>query len=487
MTDIQTQLQNEIPQDALIVIDISAVVNIGSMDELQTLVDFIVERELPVAVTKSFYENYNVIMKSDNQEQKNLASKIWSLMSQLRDSGKLQYADSIVSPIEIIEKLHKSKKVCFIYFEYSEFSESIQHFADSLDCKAIVIDRDGKIVLCTKREQILAYSRHAINLSLVGDEYFDINFQPKKGTTVFTEYGEPLILADQLGVGGEGAVYSCYNHPSYAAKIYHNGQLNKLRLTKIFRMVDKKIQYDGICWPELVIYNNKKEPLGYVMKKIDGLPLELIIDGPEQILRYFPTWTKKNLVLLTLDILQKIQYLHLFGILIGDLRMRNIVIRKDGTPIIVDIDSCQIESLPSPAGDPDYTPPEMQSVAFKKQLRTYYNENFSCSVLMFKLLFCGRHPYDQKYGSDTITEDIAKRAFPYPPTANGDYSKIPWGGYASMWQYTPMQMQAFLYNIFKNGARYSLNEMIMMLKTYYQFLQMNPNAVGPNIIYFKYN
>ena len=170
--------------------------------------------------------------------------------------------------------------------------------------------------------------------------------------------------------------------------------------------------------------------------------------------------------------MQKIQYLHLFGILIGDLRLKNIVVDSFGNPCLVDIDSCQIENLPCPIGYPDFTPPELQHIEFKKVLRTYENEDFSCAVLLFKLLFCGIHPYDQRNGAETIEEEISDRSFPYPQNIQGDFTKIPWGGYEEMWRHTPHQMQTFLYDIFKNSIRYSLQEMILMLKTYNAFLDL---------------
>ena len=162
--------------------------------------------------------------------------------------------------------------------------------------------------------------------------------------------------------------------------------------------------------------------------------------------------------------------------------MKNIVINEAGIPCIVDIDSCQIDNLPCPAGYPDYTPPELQHVAFKKTLRTYRNDSFSCAVLMFKLLFCGLHPYDQRHGADSIEEEISLHSFPYPLDYTGDFSRIPWGGYKGMWEHMPYQFQMFLQDIFKNGERYSMQQMLWMLKNYYSYLESRTDFEALNNI-----
>ena len=96
---------------------------------------------------------------------------------------------------------------------------------------------------------------------------------------------------------------------------------------------------------------------------------------------------------------------------------------------------------------------------------------------MFKLLFCGLHPYNQKFGTGSLEEYISSKSFPYPENIKGDFSKIPWGGYEEAWKHTPFQMQTFFYDIFKNGHRYNIQEMILMLKTYNEFLDLKKEAV----------
>ncbi len=468
----------EFQKDAMLfVIDFSAIANIRSQDTLKEITDYILVNNIKVAVSREFYENYEVIIKSTNDEQKGIAKLAYSFLSSLGQNNCLLYMSDIVNSKDIISKLHKNPKVCFVYYKNSDFSEFVIEYKDNLLSKAIVIDENGDFNVYLDTETIVNESVLQIDSSAQDDDYFSTSFQPADGVKVKTRDNEVIILEDLVGSGGEGAVYDCNYRNNYVVKVYHKGQLNKLRLKKIFLMEKKQIKYDGLCWPEKVVFSEKGEPIGYLMKKVNGKPLSSIFDCDESVLQEFPTWKKQDLINLTIDILQKVQYLHLFGILIGDLRLKNIVIDDKGVPCLVDIDSCQIDNLPCPIGFPDFTPPELQHVEFKKQLRTYQNESFSCSVLLFKLLFCGLHPYDQRNGADTIEEEISSCSFPYPQNAKGDFSRIPWGGYDAMWKHTPFQIQTFLYDIFKNGNRYSIQEMILMLKTYNQFLDLKKSTV----------
>lgn len=477
---VTEELLKELEQfnsDNLFVIDFSAVVNVNSQETLNSLTRYVLENSIKVAVSREFYENYEVITKSTNDEQIAIADMTYNFLETLEKNACLLYMKDIVDSKEIVEKLHKNPKVCFVYCKDSEFSENVINYSDFLCAKAIIVNEYGEFNICTEKNSIINSTKRKVDISVIDDDYFATTFEPGEGVSVKTKEGKTYTLTNVIGSGGEGAIYDFAEENDYVIKIYHKGQLNKLRLKKIFMMEKKQVRYEGICWPEKVVFSMQGEPIGYMMKKIDGKPLSAIFDGDESVLKEFPNWKKQDLILLVIEILEKVQYLHLFGILIGDLRMKNIVISKEGKPCIVDVDSCQIGELPCPIGFPDFTPPELQHIEFKKQLRTYSNESFSCAVLIFKLLFCGLHPYNQKFTENTLEENVSLLNFPYPQNTDRDFSRIPWGGYDEMWKHLPFQMQNFFYNIFKLGMRYSVQEMILMLKTYDKFLNYKKNTM----------
>ena len=260
----------------LFVIDFSAIVNVNSRNLLDCLTQYVLTKSIKVAVGREFYENYDVIIKSTNEEQVLIAKLTHRFLDTLEKNDCLFYMGDIIDSKEIIEKLHKNPKVCFVYYKNSEFSENIIRFKDSLCAKAIVVDEEGDMVVCTERNNIIDSSERVADISVIDDDYFATTFEPSKGALVKTKDGKVYTLSNVIGSGGEGAIYNCAEEPDYVIKIYHRGQLNKLRLKKIFMMEKKQIRYEGICWPEKVVFSCQGEPIGYMMKKIDGKPLHCL-------------------------------------------------------------------------------------------------------------------------------------------------------------------------------------------------------------------
>ncbi len=470
---------SELKGPMLFVIDFSAIVNINSREVLEKLTEHIVSNNIKAFVSKEFYENYEVIIKSLNEEQKKIANMAINFLRKLGENQLLLKASDVTSSTEIVEKLYSKPNVCFVYYRESEFAEAVVKLGKPFECKAIIVDENGNLNAYDSGELVEASTTH-IDMSVINNTHFRIDFEAKEGARVLTSAGRIVNLGKFIARGGEGAVYNCDYPGNYVVKIYHKGQLTPLRLKKILLMEKKQISYDGLCWPEKVVYSEQGKPVGFIMKKVSGKNISTVFDGAERILKEFPGWKKIDLVDFTIKLLQKIQYLHQFGILVGDLRFKNILVSPDGEPCLVDLDSCQIKNLPCPIGFPDFTAPELHGVELKRVLRTYETESYACSVLMFKILFCGIHPYDQRNGADTLEEEMQALSFPYPETSAGNFSRIPiMGGYNYMWINTPNQFQKFLYDIFKNGTRYTISEMVLMLKTYKRFIESRRLSIPP--------
>ncbi len=468
---------SELKGRMLFVMDFSAVVNINSQETWEKLTDHIIANEINVFVSKEFYENYEVIIKSLHEEQKKIAIKAINFLQKLDQNKLLVTKADITSCVEIVEKLCHNPNVCFVYYSDSEFAEAVVASAQNPECKAIIIDEEGKIGVYNKNE-IIEASKRDIDQSVMVQGAFSIDFEAKEGVRVLTSAGKVVTLQKFIARGGEGAVYDCDYPGNYVVKIYHKGQLTPLRLKKILLMEKKQVSYKGLCWPEKVVYSEKGKPVGFIMKKVSGKNISTVFDGSDQIIKAFPNWKKQDLVDFSIKLLQKIQYLHLLGIMVGDLRFKNILVSPDGEPCLVDLDSCQVKDLPCPIGFPDFTAPELHGVELKKVLRTFETESYACAVLMFKILYCGIHPYDQRNGADTIEEEMQALSFPYPETSYGDFSRIPMiGGYEYLWKNTPNQFQKFIYDIFKNGTRYTVSEMILMLKTYKTFIESKKRLI----------
>lgn len=72
-------------------------------------------------------------------------------------------------------------------------------------------------------------------------------------------------------------------------------------------------------------------------------------------------------------------------------------------------------------GVPTYTPPELQGKSFKNLQRSANHDNFGLAVLVFHLLFMGRHPFAGRFlgrGDMPIERAIEEHRFAFSPNAS---------------------------------------------------------------------
>src|SRR6185437_4759592 len=121
----------------------------------------------------------------------------------------------------------------------------------------------------------------------------------------------------------------------------------------------------------------------------------------------------------------------------------NILISSSGLVAFIDCDSFQVKGSDKyffcEVGVPRYTPPELlKERSFENITRTINTDGFSLAVLIFQLLFLGRHPFagKNKLAADFDEETaIRKREFAYslenkkkklfPPTDSFSMSNLP--------------------------------------------------------------
>jgi DNA-binding helix-hairpin-helix protein with protein kinase domain len=82
----------------------------------------------------------------------------------------------------------------------------------------------------------------------------------------------------------------------------------------------------------------------------------------------------------------------------GDVNPNNVLVADDATVRLIDCDSFQIttpsERFLCEVGVANFSPPELQDTdSFRGLVRTVHHDNFGLALLVFHLLFGGRHPY----------------------------------------------------------------------------------------------
>lgn len=137
----------------------------------------------------------------------------------------------------------------------------------------------------------------------------------------------------------------------YVCKIYEGSKLTDAMEQKIQLMLRGPIQQTGICWPQSTAMNERGEFVGYLMERARGKELQKTVFIKPLLQAIFPSWTRIELVTLTISILRMIQTLHERNVIIGDINPLNILVADESTVFFVDTDSYQIEDFACPVGD----------------------------------------------------------------------------------------------------------------------------------------
>lgn len=273
-----------------------------------------------------------------------------------------------------------------------------------------------------------------------------------------------VVLQSQVGQrGGEGTVYKC-NIPNKVCKIYHNDRLTMFRLKKLLEMQSKKIKIKGICYPEELLYNEKRQFCGYLMNEAKGHKLQTSVMHPMVIKDKFPNWRRKQLVDLCISILEIVEQLHKSNIIIGDINANNILVADYNKVYFIDCDSFQVGPYPCPVGTEYFTPRELQGKKYSEFLRTKEHDMFAITTLFFMILFLGKPPYSAKGGTNPA-ENVRKGNFPYK-FGNRKGENVPEGPWKFIWSHLPRKMKAIFVDCFVDNKKPSIRDLKMALELY---------------------
>jgi DNA-binding helix-hairpin-helix protein with protein kinase domain len=107
---------------------------------------------------------------------------------------------------------------------------------------------------------------------------------------------------------------------------------------------------------------------------------------------------------------------------VGDVNHGNLLVGPDGTVMLIDCDSFQIGNgahvFTCDVGVPLFTAPELHGRTFRGLVRTANHDGFGLAVLLFHLLYMGRHPFAGRYagpGDMPIEKAVAEFRFAYGP------------------------------------------------------------------------
>lgn len=229
-----------------------------------------------------------------------------------------------------------------------------------------------------------------------------------------------VTLGQVIGRGGEGVVHAVSGWPGLVAKIYKKppapGKTDKLRA--MVRHHSEQL-LSVAAWPQDLLLDERGVVRGFLMGRITTRQDAHRLYSPKSRRRTFPDADFRFVVRAATNLARAFAWVHADGHVIGDVNHGNALIGRDGTAVLIDCDSFQISDrgriLPCDVGSPLFTPPELQGKVFRGLRREETHDCFGLAVLLFHLLFQGRHPFAGRYlaGDLSVEQAIAESRFVY--------------------------------------------------------------------------
>ncbi|EJN10127.1 helix-hairpin-helix domain-containing protein [Herbaspirillum sp. YR522] len=242
--------------------------------------------------------------------------------------------------------------------------------------------------------------------------------------TLYTSRGAPVPVGRELGKGGEASVYELPSLPDQVAKVYHeapdNQKQEKLRFMSS-AADDELTSY--VAWPQGTLHSSQNGPVvGFLMPKVVNKEPIHMFYSPAHRRQAHPKAAWDFLIYVARNIAASFDVVHAHGFAIGDVNQDSFFVGRDSKVSLIDSDSFQIktarELFKCEVGVALFTPPELQAIAsFDQVVRTANHDNFGLALLIFHVLFGGRHPFagvPQRNGvGDALETDIQHFRYAY--------------------------------------------------------------------------
>lgn len=206
-----------------------------------------------------------------------------------------------------------------------------------------------------------------------------------------------IQLGPSVGEGGEGKVYSVAGAPDLLVKKYHKPpDAEKQSKIRAMAALSKSGLRDFAAWP-IAPYIERGQIAGFIMPRIVEARDIHTLYSPKARKQHFPNADWGHLVQAALNMAAAFHNVHELGAVIGDVNQSSVFVRKDMQVVLIDCDSMQFaangQTYTCEVGVPIFTPPELQQQSLRSQVRTKNHDAFGLAVLIFHLLFLGRHPF----------------------------------------------------------------------------------------------
>lgn len=308
---------------------------------------------------------------------------------------------------------------------------------------------------------------------------------------VYDANKQPRQLGEEVGSGGQGEVFALYENPNIVVKVFHPDKLNErgreLReKVRLQTQMQDLIKNPYLAWPQIEVFNQRGEWIGYAMKRSKGKPLSRLAHAMLY-LKNFPGIDRKGIVKILLNVVDTIDKLHKKNVCIGDINLDNFIAEPSSLKVsLIDTDSYQITTgsqvFHCPVGKPEMTPLEHHGRDFRTITRTVESDLFSLAILMFQCLMLGQHPYSQIGGGNPV-ENLRQGNFPYGKgsAAPGEEGALPPGPWYIIWSHLTYNVKHLFIRTLKDGvrdpsSRASIVEWEEALQKYYWAMEKEYNT-----------
>ncbi len=187
---------------------------------------------------------------------------------------------------------------------------------------------------------------------------------------------------DLIAEGGEGKIY-LYGQ-NQVIKVY-KGNVNKIDKLEKLKVIMSKNLPGNVVKPIKLIYNPKKQFIGFSMKRIIGEELRMLASKKFVISNNIK---KDKLMYMLIQIKETLKSLHGISVYIGDLNDMNILFDENYRVYFIDIDSWSVDDLHKcTVANDSFKDPKLMSNNFNSG-----TDNYSFAIIVYKAL-TRLHPF----------------------------------------------------------------------------------------------
>lgn len=246
--------------------------------------------------------------------------------------------------------------------------------------------------------------------------------------TFVTGTGKTIQIGRELGKGGEGAVHEVPANHHWVAKLYnahHQPDAQKQAKLRFMAATTDTELVTYAAWPQDTLHKIPNgSVVGFLMPNVSGRAPIHMLYSPAHRRQDYPNKAWDFLLFAARNTAAAFAAIHHHGHVLGDVNQGNVLVGADSKVVLIDTDSFQINANGTThlckVGVAHFTPPELQGVAsFDQVPRTSNHDNFGVALLIFHLLFGGRHPYSgvplRADAGEALEKDIQAFRYAYAP------------------------------------------------------------------------